>query len=208
MTFDSKEARALVDLIRSAVKFANLAAGEGVSIADLQPEDFLMAYTDATGFDDWDNLDSHAADALTDALDEIERLTAEIDRLSKGSICEVAATNPSVMEYMRHWEGRAEKAETERDALVAAAYEVATTWLIEAGIAGDHDSDPLASCIRALTPADAQAALDKMLAEARLEGWRAGRDAAAHACDWGDIYGDNAVRAIRALPEPKETSHD
>ena len=54
-----------------------------------------------------------------------------------------------------------------------------------------------------LTP-DPQAALDRMLAEARLEGWRAGRDAAADACDWGDIYGDNAVQAIRALPEPKE----
>lgn len=49
---------------------------------------------------------------LADAL-EAER--AEVERLTKGSICEVAATNPSVMEYMRHWEGRAEKAETERD---------------------------------------------------------------------------------------------
>lgn len=57
------------------------------------------------------------------------------------------------------------------------------------------------------TPADAQAALDKLLAEARLEGWRAGRDAAAdeaRSCTH-DPY---VVRAIRALPEPKETSHD
>lgn len=50
------------------------------------------------------------------AQDEIARLTAEVERLTKGSICEVAATNPSVMEYMRHWEGRAEKAETELEA--------------------------------------------------------------------------------------------
>lgn len=86
-------------------------------------------------------------------------------------------------------------------------------------------AERLLHSIRALTPADAQAALDKMLAEARLEGWRAGRDAAAEHC-WAkrdlladaeqkqvaagltgrDYYGrrleaELLSRSIRALPE-------
>lgn len=77
-----------------------------------------------------------------------------------------------------------------------------------------------------------RAALNKLLAEARLEGWRAGRDAAAEHC-WEkrsgladaeqkqvaagltgrDYYGrrleaELLSRSIRALPEPKEASHD
>jgi len=148
------------------------------------------------------------------AQDEIARLTAEVDRLTKGSICEVAATNPSIMEYMSHWEGRTEKAETERDTLVAAAYEAAASVQVE-GM--DYCSPSTKAAIRALTPADAKAELEKMLAEARLAGWRAGREAAAEICD------DTAMRkrdpaisasfyavaiAIRAMPEPKEADHD
>lgn len=34
--------------------------------------------------------------------------------------------------------------------------------------------------------------------------WNAAIRAAAEACDWGDIYGDNAVRAILALLKPEE----
>lgn len=72
---------------------------------------------------------------------------------------------------------------------------------------------------------DAQAALDKMLDEARLEGWRAGRDAAAneaalYGCSEGadeytkgiqEGYTDavtQIVDGIRSMPEPKEASHD
>lgn len=89
------------------------------------------------------------------------------------------------------------------------------------GCQGATISDYLQHIIRALTPANAQAALDKLLAEARLEGWRAGRDAAADACvlsgkdlaegDWGPEGRDMAVMLearIRALLEPKENSHD
>lgn len=74
-------------------------------------------------------------------------------------------------------------------------------------------------------PADAQAALDKLLAEARLEGWRAGREAAAneaalYGCSEGadeytkgihEGYTDAVVQivdGIRSMPEPKEASHD
>lgn len=75
------------------------------------------------------------------------------------------------------------------------------------------------------TPADAQAALEKLLTEARLEGWRAGREAAAEEAERYDCseggddftagvqsgYRDAAqqiVEGIRALPEPKENSND
>lgn len=100
----------------------------------------------------------------------------------------------------------ADALETER-AKVAAAYELAAEVYWYGFPAWDAFS-AARDAIRALTPADAQASLDKLLAEARLEGWRAGREAAAHACDWGDIYGAKAVQAIRALPEPKEAIHD
>lgn len=77
-----------------------------------------------------------------------------------------------------------------------------------------------AACrIRALTPSDAQAALDKLLSEARAEGWRAGREAAARYCvqygqglvegEWGPEGLAVMLGArIRALPEPKGASHD
>ena len=40
-----------------------------------------------------------------------------IETLTKGGIIEVAIRNPNVMEYMRHWEGRAEKAEAALEAM-------------------------------------------------------------------------------------------
>ena len=42
---------------------------------------------------------------------------AELDMLTKAGIIEVAIRNPSVAEYMRHWEGRAEQAEARVTAL-------------------------------------------------------------------------------------------
>ncbi len=44
---------------------------------------------------------------------------AELGVMKTAGIVEVAARNPSVLEYMEHWEGRATKAEAERDALQA-----------------------------------------------------------------------------------------
>jgi chromosome segregation ATPase len=45
-----------------------------------------------------------------------EELEAVRDTLTSAGIVEIAARNPSVMEYMRHWEARAEKAEAELEA--------------------------------------------------------------------------------------------
>lgn len=42
---------------------------------------------------------------------EIRRLQRELDHFTKSGIIEVAVRNPSVSEYMDHWEGRALKAE-------------------------------------------------------------------------------------------------
>ena len=133
----------------------------------------------------------------------------------------------------------ADEAEAER-AKVAAAYEAAALFSESQRREGDSFyNDGWCACatvvaggIRNITPADAQAALNKMLAEARLEGWRVGREAAAEHC-WAkrdlladaeqkqvaagltgrDYYGrrleaELLSRSIRALPEPKEASHD
>lgn len=51
-------------LIRQAIKFANLAAGEGIYIDGIGPEDFLMDYSDETGFEDWDALEDHVIERL------------------------------------------------------------------------------------------------------------------------------------------------
>lgn len=59
-------------------------------------------------------------EGLTVAHSEAKRLREERDEVSEelhlmktAGIIEVAVRNPSVMEYMQHWEGRAEKAEEE-----------------------------------------------------------------------------------------------
>ena len=53
------------------------------------------------------------------AADRIEELEAEIYMLKNAGIIEVAVRNPSVSEYMNHWEARAEGA----DAKLAKAVE-------------------------------------------------------------------------------------
>ena len=52
-------------------------------------------------------------------LDRAEKAEAELRILKEAGICEVASRNPSVMEYMKHWEARAEKAEADRDTAYA-----------------------------------------------------------------------------------------
>lgn len=52
-------------------------------------------------------------------ISEVDRLRQEITDLINSGVGEVAARNPNVLEYMRHWEGRAEKAEAEVERLRA-----------------------------------------------------------------------------------------
>jgi hypothetical protein len=56
-------------------------------------------------------------------LDEYEQLLARDWR--KMSMCELMAENQSAMDYAKHWEGRTEKAEKERDELLQALKDVA-----------------------------------------------------------------------------------
>ena len=63
------DTRELVELIRAALNFCNAAAGDGLEIDGMSPEYFLMRYSDATGFVDWDRIGDHAADTIT-ALSE------------------------------------------------------------------------------------------------------------------------------------------
>lgn len=53
--------------------------------------------------------------------DELSRLRHENSMLTSGGIIEVAIRNPNVAEYMRHWEGRAERAERALAALTPAS---------------------------------------------------------------------------------------
>lgn len=49
--------------------------------------------------------------SFEDMARRIEELEAENHLLKTSGIAEVAVRNPNVMEYMKHWEGRAETAE-------------------------------------------------------------------------------------------------
>jgi hypothetical protein len=59
------------------------------------------------------------------AADHIEALEAELHLMKTSGVAEVAVRNPSVMEYMKHWEGRAEAAEAKlakNEALIQAGF--------------------------------------------------------------------------------------
>ena len=60
-----------------------------------------------------------------DMCDRIEELEAELHLMKTSGIVEVAVRNPSVMEYMKHWEGRAEAAEAKLEKVmkISDAYE-------------------------------------------------------------------------------------
>jgi hypothetical protein len=53
-----------------------------------------------------------AADTRTPEQVEIDRLRSELDHFIKSGIIEIAVRNPSVAEYMLHWEERALQAES------------------------------------------------------------------------------------------------
>ncbi len=67
--------------------------------------------------------DNLTGDALTIAF-----LKANLEELRTGGIITVAMTNPNVMSYMEHWEGRAEKAEAEVKVLSGALAGMLDIW--------------------------------------------------------------------------------
>lgn len=75
--------------------------------------------------------DQAAASDKTKLERAMDTLRGEIDMLTKGGIIEVAVRNPSVVEYMNHWEGRALKAEAALDEARAALEPFANASRIE-----------------------------------------------------------------------------
>lgn len=69
---------------------------------------------------------------LKETADRIEELEAELRTMKTSGIAEVAVRNPSVMEYMQHWEGRAEAAESKLAKAVEACANVAKRMADEA----------------------------------------------------------------------------
>ena len=56
-------------LIRESIRFSSWAAAQGLMPADgedaQEPADFLMAYSNATDFEDWDDLAEHVDAVLS-----------------------------------------------------------------------------------------------------------------------------------------------
>lgn len=83
---------------------------------------------------------------------EIDRLKADLEHFTKSGIVEIAVRNPCVAEYMKHWEGRAAKAEAAlgrhpmstapRDAnilvLLGETIPDVPDWRVAGYVAGDH----------------------------------------------------------------------
>jgi len=59
----------------------------------------------------WRPTGAEAAAAWNTRADRIEKLEAELHLMKTAGIVEVSVRNTRVMEYMTHWEGRAETAE-------------------------------------------------------------------------------------------------
>lgn len=70
-----------------------------------------------------------AQDDAKEAEDYVEELEAENHLLRTSGIAEVAVRNPSVMEYMQHWEGRALDAEAKlAEAVDALKFYAEASW--------------------------------------------------------------------------------
>ena len=140
------------------------------------------------------------ADPIAAAIDHIRRITPSNDSWTAPDIADEQQEPDEVEESIatilnaavdgqlisRHT--LAVTLDTER-AKVAAAYEatasIARSHIYYDSIGSGFREDEFNDAIRALTPADAQAALGKMLTEVWRDGWRAGRDAAYDACrEW------------------------
>lgn len=145
------------------------------------------------------NAPEHQARANTDPTSEVDELRAELHLLKTAGIIEVAARNPSVMEYMEHWEGCAIKAETHCDELVAAAYLDAAQVLEDeidlARIALPQAVPVLSADIRAIknrTPTKAVAALTAYGERMKAEGAREAQAKIARLTEALKWYGEQA----------------
>lgn len=152
----------------------------------------IARYTKAFGLAS-EAYDKGYRNAVKEMAAEIARLAAERDELraaifgGKNYAADLRNGNFVEMANTLHAAqtgglARAEKAEAERDEARAL-------------LAILHGEEGMGN----VTPTDATAALAARDAAMRNEG----RRQAAAACDWGDIYGDNAVSTILASLEPE-----
>lgn len=74
----------MAKLIRDALTFANAAAGEGLEIDGLSPEEFLFDYADKTGMEEWDQLPDMIADIVDMAVRHDHELTALVESRATG----------------------------------------------------------------------------------------------------------------------------
>lgn len=72
-----------------------------------------------------------------DWLWHLRCVEVEMQLMRTAGIIEVSVRNPSVAEYMRHWEGRTSKAEAEVKRL-RAALDAHDQWLASTGHGADH----------------------------------------------------------------------
>lgn len=124
----------------------------------------LLKWCDDRQFDVVNCLDLRA-DEEASAVLWIENFRAAIRALpaapEAGEVYLLRNQRDNLVTNLERAEARLAVVGAERDAIAAAAFEAAARWLIDAGLAGDAPEDPLASCIRALTSADALAALSQ-----------------------------------------------
>lgn len=80
----------IAKLIRDALAFANAAAGEGLEIDGLSPEEFLFAYAEATGIDEWDHLPDMIADMVDMAIRHDSELSAMVESRAAGPFAVVS----------------------------------------------------------------------------------------------------------------------
>jgi len=96
-------------------------------------------------------------DVIRDLLAHIDGLDEELVVFSAAGVAEIAARNPSVLDYMQHWEGRATAAEAEAARLRGA---LELVMPMARGYANEHDVGCNRASIKqadeALTPSPAQ----------------------------------------------------
>lgn len=100
---------AMAILIKRSIAFADWAAGEGISPSltgegateDLDPENFLYAYSQATGDEDWLSLASRISKAFEDLKAENAELREQLFRTAEKLTMEGVEELRSEFEYQR-----------------------------------------------------------------------------------------------------------
>jgi hypothetical protein len=93
-------------VIRQALAFAVKAAGEGLCIDGLSPEEFLLDYSEWSGLEDWDAIPDLIAAQVDDALaeDNVKQAAKVIFKASVNG--DKWSFPPAVIDAMRNYDER------------------------------------------------------------------------------------------------------